>query len=143
MDDYNFMDYMDEDCPSCGALSGEDCYDTCQGVPVPPQMYQFVDEQMAYATHKIGRKIMKTFEKKIFTDKLKDVMDKWGDFTNLAVALKNAKVLNTAEDVIQFIAEPNKFTRYFVLWTELGKPIDEDRETWTMFMKAIENGKQT
>jgi len=143
MDDYNFMDYMHEDCPSCGALSGEDCYDTCQGVPVPPQMYQFVDEQMAYATHKISRKIMKTFEKKIFTDKLKDVMDKWGDFTNLAVALKNAKVLNTAEDVIQFIAEPNKFTRYFVLWTELGKPIDEDRETWTMFMKAIENGKQT
>jgi len=145
MDDYNFMDYMDEDCPSCGALAGEDCYDTCQGMPVPPQMFQFVDEQMAYVTHKVGQKIMKRFNQKIFTDKLKDVLTQWGDFTNLATALKNANVLNTADDMLDFIQRPNGFTREYLLWSELGKPVNEDRETWSMFMEALrnKNGQQT
>ena len=139
------MDYIDEGCPICGANAEMDCYDTCQGVPVPPNMYSFIDEQMAYATHKIGRRIMNTFEKKIFTEKLEDVLRNWGDFTNLATALVKSGVLTDTEDMLNYIKKPNKFMRHYLVWSELGKPVNEDRETWSMFMEAIRNtnGEQT
>ena len=145
MDDYNFMDYLEDGCPSCGAKAGDDCYESCQGVPVPTNMYTFIDEQLAYATHKIGRRIMNSFEQKIFTEKSEDVLSNWGDFTNLASALVNSGVLMDTEDMLEYIKKPNKYVRHYLIWAELGKPVNEDRETWTMFMEAIRNtnGEQT
>jgi len=145
MDEFNIEDFLEEECPSCGALAGEDCYDSCMGMPVPPQMYSFVEEQMAFITHKVANNVMRNFKRKIYTEKLADVMKDWGDFSNFALALYNAKELYTADQVIKFFRQPNLYTRQYVLWNELGKPVNEDRETWDMFMKALrnKNGQQT
>jgi len=145
MDEFNIEEFLDEGCPSCGANAGEDCFDSCMGIPVPPQMWGLVEEQMAYVTHKVANNVMRNFKRKIFTEKMQDVMKDWGDFTNFALALYNAKELYTADQVIRFFRKPNLYTRQYVLWNELGKPIDNTRETWTMFMEALRNynGKQT
>jgi hypothetical protein len=49
------------------------------------------------------------------------------------------------EDMLEYIKKPNKYVRHYLIWAELGKPVNEDRETWTMFMEAIRNtnGEQT
>ena len=57
----------------------------------------------------------------------------------------NSKTLETADSVLDFFTSPNKYRRHYVLWNELGRPVDDTRETWTMFMEAIRNtnGQQT
>ena len=145
MDKFNFEDYMDMGCPSCGAEANEDCYEDCVGIPVPPQMWGFVEEQMAFVTHKVSQRMMKQFKMKIFTEKLEDIMTDLKDYKGFATAMVNSKTLTTADSVLDFFTSPNKYRRHYVLWNELGRPIDDSRETWTMFMEAVRNtnGEQT
>jgi len=145
MDKFNFEEYMDMGCPSCGANADEDCLDDCKGLPVPPQMWGFVEEQMAYVTHRMTQKLMKEFKMKIFTEKLEDIMGDLKDFRGFAIAMVNSKTLDSADSVLDFFTAPNKYRRHYVLWNELGRPVDQTRETWSMFMEAVRNtnGKQT
>ena len=61
---------MDFGCPICGVEANKDCLDDCEGVEAPPQVWGFVEEQLAYVTHKVSRRLMKEFKMKLFTDKL-------------------------------------------------------------------------
>ena len=148
MDNFNefgFEDWIDEGCPVCGADVGEDCFDDCAGLPAPPQMYQMFEQQMAFVGHRVAMNIMKNFKSQLLVEKAQELAKNWSDFIGLATALKNAEELVTSDDVISFFANPLAFKRQYVLWNELGKPVDSTRETWTMFMEAIRNtnGKQT
>ena len=60
-------------------------------------------------------------------------------------SLYNAEVLINPDEVIEFFENPVKFKRQYMLWLELGKPINSKSETWTMFIEAMRNtdGKQT
>ena len=100
MDRFNFEDYMDMGCPSCGADANEDCFEDCAGIPVPPQMWGFVEEQMAFVTHKVSQRMMKQFKMKIFTEKLEDIMTDLKDYKGLATAMVNSKTLETADSVL-------------------------------------------
>ena len=91
MDKFNFEDYMDMGCPSCGAEANEDCFDDCRGMPVPPQMWGFVEEQMSYVTHKVMNKLMKEFKMKIFTEKLEDIMTDLKDFRGFATVVASGQ----------------------------------------------------
>jgi len=145
MDDFSLEDYMDSGCPVCGAEPNEDCDSECAGIPVAPSMYSMVEEQMSYVAHKVSRQIMRQFRNKILTEKVQDIAEHWGDYIGFAEALVEADTLESREDVLNFIKNPNDYLRYFVIWNELGKPTNPKRETWTMFMEAIRNtnGKQT
>jgi len=105
----------------------------------------FVEEQMAYVTHKVSQRMMKQFKMKIFTEKLEDIMTDLKDYKGFATAMVNSKTLETADSVLDFFTSPNKYRRHYVIWNELGRPVDDSRETWTMFMEAIRNtnGEQT
>ena len=127
MENFNFEDFMDYGCPVCGAESNEDCLDDCKGVPVPPQMWGFVEEQMAYVTHKVSQKMMKEFKMKLFTEKLDDILKDLKDYKGFASAMVNSKTLTTADEVLDFFTSPNKYKRQYVLWNELGKPIDQSK----------------
>lgn len=145
MNKFNFDEFMDYGCPICGAEAEDDCLEDCQGMPVPPQMFGFVEEQMAYVTHRVSRKLMKEFKMKLFTEKLENILQDLPEYKSFARAMVNSNTLQTADSVLDFFTEPNKYRRHYVIWNELGKPIDETRETWTMFMEAIRNtnGQQT
>jgi len=145
MDKYNFEDYMDFGCPICGAEASKDCLDDCEGVEAPPQVWGFVEEQLAYVTHKVSRRLMKEFRMKMFTDKLENIVTELKDYRRFASALVNSKILDSAEEVLDFFTMPTSYRRHYVIWSELAKPTDENSETWKMFMEAIRNtdGEQT
>ena len=97
-----------------------------------------------------ARKHRDNGEKKMLTDKVASVMKDWGKFLRFGLALVNVKELNHAEQVINFFADPNPYSRHYALWSELGNPMDENSETWNMFVEAMINtdkdknyGKQT
>ena len=123
----------------------EDCFEDCAGIPVPPQMWGFVEEQNGFVTHKVAQRLMKQFKMKIFTEKLEDIMEDLSDFKGFATAMVNSKTLDSADSVLDFFTSPNKYRRHYVLWNELGRPVDDSRETWSMFMEAVRNtnGQQT
>jgi hypothetical protein len=145
MDDFNqfeFEEWIDEGCPVCGA---EDCASNCIGVPAPPQMYAMIEQQMAYVSHRVAQNVMKRFKDQMLVEKAQELSENWTDFIRLAKSLYNAEVLINPEEVIGFFENPVKFKRQYMLWLELGKPINSKSETWTMFMEAIRNtnGQQT
>ena len=59
MDDFNefeFDEYMDVGCPSCGAQPSEDCSEDCMPYDgIHPMMYQLAQEKMEYVAHKVGK----------------------------------------------------------------------------------------
>ena len=101
MDKFNFEDYMDMGCPSCGAEANEDCFEDCAGIPVPPQMWGFVEEQMAFVTHKVAQRLMKQFKMKIFTEKLEDIMEDLSDFKGFATLPIIGNVANPPNNFIK------------------------------------------
>ena len=148
MDDFNqfeFEEWIDEGCPVCGAEAGEDCASNCMGIPAPPQMYAMIEQQMAYVSHRVAQNVMKRFKDQMLGEKAQELSENWTDFIRLAKSLYNAEVLINPEEVIGFFENPVKFKRQYMLWLELGKPINSKSETWTMFMEAIRNtnGQQT
>lgn len=147
---FEFEQYFDSGCPSCGAEAGQDCAEDCMPIEASPTLYMMIEEQMQYVAHKVSQSVMKEFEKKMLTDKVASVMKDWGKFLRFGQALVNVKELNHAEQVINFFADPNPYSRHYALWSELGNPMDENSETWNMFVEAMINtdkdknyGKQT
>ena len=146
---FEFEEYFDSGCPSCGAEAGEDCAEDCLPIEAPPSLYQMIEEQMQYVAHKVSQNVMKDFENKLLTEKVASVMKDWTKFLRFGQALVNVKELNHAEQVLDFFQDPNPYKRHFALWSELGNPLDEKSETWDMFVEAIlntekenKNGKQ-
>lgn len=148
MDDFNefeFDEYMDVGCPSCGAQPSEDCSEDCMPYDgIHPMMYQLAQEKMEYVAHKVGVDVMKRFKRKLLTEKVELVIKDWTQFTRFGKALVNSDVLPKSFDVIEFFENPNNYKRHYVIWNELGQPVNKDAETWTMFLDAIRNtdGKQ-
>lgn len=136
---FEFEEYFDSGCPSCGAEAGEDCAEDCMPVEAPPTLYMMIEEQMQYVAHKVSKSVMKDFENKLLTDKVASVMKDWGKFLRFGQALVNVKELNHAEQVIDFFENPNPYKRHYALWSELGNPLDDKSETWTMFVEAMKN----
>ena len=87
----------------CGAEAEDDCLDDCQGLPVPPQLYGLVEEQMAYVTHRVSRKLMKEFKMKLFTEKLENILADLPEYKSFARAMVNSKTLQTADSVLDFL----------------------------------------
>ena len=150
MDEFELDDFLDRGCPSCGAEAGEDCDEACVPIDVPPSLYAMIEEQMEYVAHKVYKNILKKFKMKYLTEKTAIVMNDWKYLTNLCQALMNAGVINHKEQVLSFFENPNKYKRHYVVWNELGNPINKDSETWSMFQEAIlntdkgnSNGQQT
>ena len=136
---FEFEEYFDSGCPSCGAEAGEDCAEDCMPVEAPPTLYMMIEEQMQYVAHKVSQSVMKDFENKLLTDKVASVMKDWGKFLRFGQALVNVKELNHAEQVLDFFENPNPYKRHYALWSELGNPLDDKSETWTMFVEAMKN----
>lgn len=150
MHEFELEDFMDRGCPSCGAEAGEDCDEACIPMEAPPSLYAMIEEQMEYVAHKVYQNIIKKFKSRLLTEKTAEVMRDWGYLTNLCQALMNAGVINHKEQVLKFFENPNIYKRHYVVWNELGNPLDKDSETWSMFKEAITNtekgtpnGKQT
>jgi len=146
MDEFEFDEYMDVGCPSCGAEPNQDCSEDC--VPyedIHPMMYQLAQEKMEYVAHKVGIDVMKRFNRKLLTEKVESVIKDWAVFTRFGQSLVNSDVLKQAHQVIEFFERPDKYKRQYVLWNELGQPVNRDAETWSMFLEAMRNtdGKQT
>ena len=139
MDGFEFEDFIDRGCPSCGASAGEDCADNCLPMDVPPSMYAMLEEQMEYVAHKVYQDLIGKFKKKLLTEQVQVVMSEFGYLSGLCRALINAKVLNHSEQVLEFFENPNIYKRHYVVWNELGNPIDKSNETWSMFTEALIN----
>tara|TARA_Y100001937_G_C6992456_1_gene272714 strand:- start:82 stop:567 length:486 start_codon:yes stop_codon:yes gene_type:complete len=139
MQEFELDDFMDRGCPSCGAEAGEDCDEACIPMEAPPSLYAMIEEQMEYVAHKVYQNIIKKFKSRLLTEKTAEVMQDWGYLTNLCQALMNAGVINHKEQVLKFFENPNIYKRHYVVWNELGNPLDKDSETWSMFKEAITN----
>ena len=106
---FEFEEYFDSGCPSCGAEAGQDCAEDCMPIEAPPTLYMMIEEQMQYVAHKVSQSVMKEFEKKMLTDKVASVMKDWGKFLRFGQELVNVKELNHAEQVIDFFEDPNPY----------------------------------
>jgi hypothetical protein len=145
-EEFEYEEFMDVGCPSCGALPSEDCSEDCIPLEgIHPMMYQLAQEKMEYVAHKVGVDVMKRFKRKLLTEKVEHVIEDWTLFTNFGKSLVNSDVLKQPHDVVEFFQNPNIYRRHYVLWNELGQPINRDAETWSMFLDALRNtdGKQT
>ena len=67
--------------------------------------------------------------------------------SDFALAMCNVSKFKTANDVVNFLRNPNDFQQYYMLWLELSRPVEEKDETFSLFKREVwerkKVGKQT
>ena len=56
----------------------------------------------------------------------------------------NSGVLNTAEDIINFLELPEEYDELFAVWMEHGQPTSDEIDSWNIFFLVYncEDGKR-
>lgn len=70
--------------------------------------------------------------------KFEEVLNRYTDLTSFIRALYNSGVLDSAEDVIDFLEGPEEYDDLFSVWIEHGQPQDESGEAWNIFLSSVE-----
>ena len=75
---------------------------------------------------------------KSLMSKFNEVLNRYTDLTNFVRALYNSGVLNTAEDIINFLELPEEYDELFAVWMEHGQPTSDEIDSWNIFLSSVQ-----
>ena len=69
-------------------------------------------------------------------------MQDWKEMAKFCEALVEAEHFNEVKDVIEFLKSPAKFSRQYLLWLELNKPMKNDKAEFNLFKLELLNRRK-
>jgi hypothetical protein len=111
------------------------------------QILNFIANSVAIAGQEYARYKAEEVDRRIGTERWEEYRKDYFEMSDFALAMCNVSKFKTANDVVNFLRNPNDFQQYYMLWLELSRPVEEKDETFSLFKREVwerkKVGKQT
>jgi len=138
--------YDEEDCNVCGAPIDMECHPNCPNGKMRndmPNFFEYLNDIIVKSADEFFTRQQKQVEKKILTERMEDFMQDWKEMATFCEALVEAEHFTEVKDVIDFLQNPAKFSRQYLLWLELERPMKKDKAEFNLFKLELINRRSS
>tara|TARA_B100000029_G_scaffold359015_1_gene351861 strand:+ start:6248 stop:6751 length:504 start_codon:yes stop_codon:yes gene_type:complete len=109
---------------------------------VDNQILNFITNAVAIAGQEYARYKEEQVDEKIGVERWEQYRKDYFEMSDFAQAMVNIGFMLSADDVVYFLKNPQKYQQYYMIWLELSRPVNVTDETFGLFNREVWERKQ-